>query len=196
MSRDGNRAAALGAGVVPVVADVTDPATLIPAFEGVNAVISAIGARWPIGDNGFEAIDFKGNRALIDMAKRVGARRFILISAGSAGREGFLYSLSIAPYPWKAQSEAYLRDSGLDYTIIAAGGLNDEPGGLLGIAIEPRSRYVSGQVSRVDVAAVAVAALEADETIGKTATVVNNPELAVDEWLPALISLPPDDKGK
>ncbi|MBT4738870.1 MAG: NAD(P)H-binding protein, partial [Rhodospirillaceae bacterium] len=66
MSRSAERAASLGDGVEPAEADVTDPSSLSSAMIGVDAVLSAIGGRRPIGSNGFEAVDWEGNRALID----------------------------------------------------------------------------------------------------------------------------------
>jgi hypothetical protein len=87
MARSAQRLADLGPGVQPVVGDVTDPPSLVRALSQVNVVISAIGGRWPIGENGFEAVDYRGNLALIDAARRARLSRFMLVSAGSAGRK-------------------------------------------------------------------------------------------------------------
>jgi uncharacterized protein YbjT (DUF2867 family) len=192
MSRSVERAAELGPAVEPIAADVTQPHTLPAALLGVDVVISAIGGRRPIGENGFKAVDFEGNRALIDAAKTAGIKRFLVITAGSAGRDGFLYRLPFGPYPWKARAEAHLRASGLDYTIVAPGGLKDEPGGQVAIAIRARANYETGPISREDVAEVIVTCLETDATIGKTLTIINQPELAVNDWRTALIDLPSD----
>jgi uncharacterized protein YbjT (DUF2867 family) len=192
VSRSLERAAALGPEIEAVQGDVTDPGSLDSVVDGVDAVVSAIGGRWPIGSNGFRSVDFNGNVALIDAAKAHGASRFIVITAGSAGRDGFLYSLPFGPYPWKARAEAYLRDSGLDYTIIAPGGLRDEAGGKTGIAAKPRDAYEVGTINRADVAAVVVASLEMDATIGRTITVINDADLPVSGWRDALQELPAD----
>jgi len=192
MSRSVERAAELGPTVEPVAADVTKPRTLPAALSGVEVVISAIGGRRPIGENGFKAVDFEGNRALIDAAQTAGVKRFLMITAGSAGRDGFLYRLPFAPYPWKARAEAHLRASGLHYTIVAPGGLKDEPGGRVAIAIRARADYETGSISREDVAEVIVSCLENDETIGKTMTIINQPELAVNDWRAALTGLAKD----
>ena len=179
-------------GVETVVADVTQPTSLAAAVKGVTVVISTLGARFPIGANGFEAVDWQGNRALIDAAKAAGVRHFILLSAGSAGRAGIPYSWSISPYPWKAKSEAYLRRSGLPYTIIAAGGLGDEPGGLAGVRLAPRERYQSGQISRADLAQVLVACVGEPSVMRRTITIVNDETLAVGAWRKQLGQLPAD----
>ncbi|MBT5240947.1 MAG: SDR family oxidoreductase [Rhodospirillaceae bacterium] len=192
MSRSAERAASLGDGVEPAEADVTDPSSLSSAMIGVDAVLSAIGGRRPIGSNGFEAVDWEGNRALIDAAKAAGVRRFILMSGGSAGRDGFLYTLPIAPYPWKAKAESHLRESGLDYTIVAPGGLRDEPAGRYGVRLTTRPNYLVGQINRADVAEVMVASLMDGSTIGKTFTLINDDTLVPDAWRTELATFPAD----
>ncbi|NKB43048.1 MAG: NAD(P)H-binding protein [Alphaproteobacteria bacterium] len=192
MSRSAERAASLGEGVEPAVADVTDPSSLSNSMDGVDAVLSAIGGRRPIGSNGFEAVDWEGNRALIDAAKAAGVKRFLVITAGSAGRDGFIYTLPFGPYPWKAKAETYLRESGLDYTIVGPGGLRDEPAGRYGVLLTPRSDYVPGPINRGDVAEVMVASLLDDSTIGKTITMVNDITLVPDAWRAELSAFPLD----
>jgi uncharacterized protein YbjT (DUF2867 family) len=155
-------------------------------------VISAIGGRWPIGENGFEAVDYRGNQALIDAARRARVSRFMLVSAGSAGRKGFLYELSIAPYPWKARAEDYLRASGLDYSIVAAGGLEDGAGGLSGIRVTRRTDYLVGPINRADVARVIVACMTDRSCSRKTITAINDPALPPDAWRARLATLPRD----
>lgn len=192
MSRSAERAASLGEGVQPAVADVTRPASLPAVMDGVDVVISAIGGRRPIGSNGFKAVDYEGNKALIDAAKAAGVKRFLIITAGSAGRDGFLYSLPFGPYPWKARAEAHLRQSGLDYTIIAPGGLRDEPSGQTGILLTTRDSYEPASINRSDMAIVLVACMEDDTTVGKTITIINDASLPVDSWQSTLASFPKD----
>ncbi len=192
MVRSAESAATLPPGVAAAIADVTQPASLAAAVKGVSVVISTVGARFPIGENGFAAVDWEGNRALIDAAKAAGVRHFILLSAGSAGRDGFPYSWSISPYPWKAKSEAYLRNSGVPYTIIAAGGLRDDPGGQKGVRLAPRDRYQSAGISRSDLAQVLAACVNEAAAMRKTITVVNDETVAVGAWRKDLGRLPAD----
>jgi uncharacterized protein YbjT (DUF2867 family) len=192
MTRSPDAAGAFGPGVKPVVADVTQPSSLAAAVAGVDTVISTLGARFPVGDNGFEAVDWEGNRALMDAARAAGVRHFILLSAGSAGRDGFPYSWSISPYPWKAKSEAHLRASGLPYTIIAAGGLRDYAGGEKGVLLAPRAQYVSAEVSRGDVAQVLAACVGNAAALGKTITMVNDGSRAVGAWRKDFGRIPAD----
>lgn len=190
--RDPAKAAALPAGVECVTADVHRPDTLQAALRGAGAVVSAIGGRAPFGRNGFRAVDWEGNRALIDAAKAAGVPRFILITAGSAGRRGLPYSLPLAPYPWKARAEAWLRASGLAWTVLGPGGLDDKPPGRLGILAVPRSGYRVGWISRGDLAAVTVACVGEPATIGRTITLVNTPDESPDAWRASLARLPAD----
>ncbi len=189
--RNSVKAGPLGAGVELVTGDVRQPATLLAAMTGVSAVISAIGGRSPLGGNGFRAIDWEGNRALIDAAGSGGVPRFLLITAGSAGRTGFPYSLPFAPYPWKARAEAHLRASGLAYTILGPGGLKDEPGGK-GVRAVPRNAYQTGWISRADLARVTVACLAEPATVRRTVTLVVDETQPPEAWRAALAALPPD----
>ena len=58
----------LGDKVEIVQGDVKDPATLTAAFAGMDAVISAIGARGAKGPDRPEAIDYQGVKNLVDAA--------------------------------------------------------------------------------------------------------------------------------
>jgi uncharacterized protein YbjT (DUF2867 family) len=190
--RDSAKAATLPTGVECVSGDVRRPDTLPAALAGAGAVISTIGGRAPFGGNGFKAIDWEGNRALIDAARTAGVRRFVLITAGSAGRKGLPYTLPLAPYPWKAKAEAWLRASGLDWTILGPGGLNDNPAGQQGIRAVPRGDYRVGWISRADLAAVAVACLTEPGTIGRTITLVNVTDQPAGAWRATLATVPAD----
>jgi uncharacterized protein YbjT (DUF2867 family) len=192
LSRSAAGATGFAAGVRAVAGDVTKPATLAAALEGVDVVVSAIGGRRPVGRNGFAAVDFAGNRNLIDAARAAGVRRVLVVTAASAGRDGFLYRLPIAPYPWKARAEAHLRASGLDYTIVGPGGLTDDPAGQTGIRLLPRAEYATGRIARADVAEVTVACLESDACRRKTITLVNDATSPVDSWRRDLEALPAD----
>jgi uncharacterized protein YbjT (DUF2867 family) len=180
--RNASKAETLPAAVQCVVADLREPAALVVAATGVSAVISAIGGRAPFGPNGFRRIDWEGNRALIDAASSVQAPRFLMITAGSAGRAGFPYSLRFAPYPWKARAETHLQASGLPYTILAPGGLTDGPAAAQGVRLAPRAAYRTGRVTRSDLALVTVACLQEPLTISQTLTVVNDAALPPYGW--------------
>ncbi len=182
--RDPVRAGSVFSSAVQLAAgDVSSPSTLTDnLFRDVWAVVSTIGGRAPVGRSGFRAVDWLGNRALIDAARRTRVARFIMVTAGSAGRKTFPYNLPFSPYPWKGRAEEHMKKSGLGYTIIAPGGLTDMPGNQVGIRLAPRDLYRIGRISRADVAAVIVACLGDANTLGKTITMVNDRAIAAGAW--------------
>lgn len=151
------------AGAQPVLADLKDPASLPPALAGIRTVITTATAGQRGGADTPQTVDLEGNRHLIDAALRAGARQFIFVSTIAADEA--------SPVPLlraKAQTEAYLRSSGLPYTILAAATLMDvllplvvgEParsGRPVTLVGEGRRRH--GFVAVRDVAAFAVAAI-------------------------------------
>jgi len=96
-----------------VTADVKEPKTLIAASEGVDAVISTITTivTSQPGDS-FEATDREGTKALIDAARKSGARKFVYVSFDTSKTAD--NPLSNA----KREAEEHLKKSGLDYTIL------------------------------------------------------------------------------
>jgi uncharacterized protein YbjT (DUF2867 family) len=96
-----------------VVADVKDPATLVAACKGVDAVISGITAITTAqpGDS-FDATDGQGTKNLIDAAKKSGAKKFVFVSFDTA-------HVPDAPLAQaKRSAEEHLKKSGMDYTIL------------------------------------------------------------------------------
>jgi uncharacterized protein YbjT (DUF2867 family) len=99
-----------------------------------------------------------------------GVRRYVMVSAISAGRPAE-WSEQMRPYyEAKAESDRRLEESGLDYTIVRPGGLTDDPGtGLVTVGTD----LEGGQVPRDDVAAVLLAVLGTPSSIGKTFELVS-----------------------
>lgn len=108
------------AGAQPVYGDLKDPASLVAACAGIKTVITtANSAVRGNGDNA-ETVEKQGNRNLINAAKAAGAGHFIFVSAQMADPH--------SPVPFlagKAQTELYLQESGLPYTIIAPNAFMD-----------------------------------------------------------------------
>ena len=98
-------------------------------FDGVDYVICAIGAREREGPNGPEFVDFGGVRNLVGAAQGAGIRHFVLISSAAAGihrQRSKMMEFGNIRY-WKTEGENALKRSGLSYTIIGPGGLEDRP---------------------------------------------------------------------
>ena len=88
--RDPAKLAATGATATPVIADVRRPETLAGTCDGVEAVISTVGAplalRLSRRGESFRAVDYQGNMNLLAEARRAGVRRFIYISLFNGGK--------------------------------------------------------------------------------------------------------------
>lgn len=143
-----------------VEGDVRDPATLQGTFNGARAVICAIGAKAPAGENSPEKIDYEGVRNVILAAKDAGIARFILISSISVTHPENELNNFGRVLDWKLKGENVLRESGLNYTIVRPDWLSDESGGKSGIRIGQGDTLSGGQISRSDVAAICLAALD------------------------------------
>lgn len=166
-------------GATPVVADIErlDTDALTDVLAGHDAVVFSAGAGG--GDPARTyAVDRDAAIRVIDASARAGARRFVMVSYFGAGPDHgvpqddpfFAYAES------KAAADAHLRASPLDWTVLGPGRLTLEP---------PTGRIAVGagqQVSRGDVAFVAVAALADDSTIGRTID-FNNGEVPIAQAL-------------
>lgn len=69
-------------------------------------------------------MDWIGTRRLIDAARQIGVRHYVMISAASAGNpDSPLNERFGNVLVWKGRAEDYLRESGLTYTIVRGPGL-------------------------------------------------------------------------
>lgn len=95
------------------IGDVTHPASLKGVCDGIDAVISTVGASLKLalspGQPSYTAIDFQGNMNLLDSATRAGVRKFVYVSLFGAERlpdleyvqahEDFARALLASPLP-------------------------------------------------------------------------------------------------
>ncbi|MBZ0252548.1 MAG: NAD(P)H-binding protein, partial [Candidatus Methylomirabilis sp.] len=102
--------AALGAEIAQ--GDVTDPASLHKALDGVSAVIHLAGAADVADAAVNEAVNVGGARNLAEACKRAGVRRVLHFSSHCAGRK-----LRDAYGETKRRGEEVLLASGLDVTV-------------------------------------------------------------------------------
>ena len=165
-----------------VFADVTDPKSLGLAFESVDVLVSAIGSTG--GDNS-EMIDYEGSINFVEAAKEAGVSHIIYMSSiGAGGAENFstviLNLVADKTMKWKSLGEDYIRNSGIDFTIVRPGGLRGDPG-TLGIRFEQGDEVI-GWIPRGDVAAVMVESIFNDDASNKTFEVINDESLPVDSW--------------
>lgn len=106
--------ALIEAGAQPVYGDLRDRTSLDAALEGIETVISTANSAGRGGEDNPQSVDLEGNRNLIEAAREAGVEHFVFVSLLGADPDH--------PSPFvqaKAQSEVVLRESGMEYTIIA-----------------------------------------------------------------------------
>ena len=159
-------------GAEPVLCDMEALDDLSGCCRGADAVVFAAGAGPGSGPERKRTVDLGAAVKLME----AGVRRYVMVSAISAGRPGD-WSEPMRPYyEAKAEADRRLEESELDYTIVRPGGLTDDPGtGLVTLGTD-----LAGDIPRADVAAVLLAVLETPSTIGKTFELVSG-DTPVDE---------------
>lgn len=134
------------------------------AAKGADAIVFTAGSGGHTGADKTMMVDLDGAIKTMEAAKQAGVKRFVIVSAiGVHHREKWMGSV---PYYSAAKhyADVWLRESGLDYTIIRPGGLtNDEGTGKVQVAFD----LERGSIPREDVATTILASLEDDHTIGK-----------------------------
>jgi putative NADH-flavin reductase len=166
--------------------------TLEAGFEGTDAIISCLGAR----SKDDAGITSRGTRAIIQAMNAVGVRRVVAISSSvvstvpSPGRpnppkfdpgDGAFIRYLLNPvlkrslswiYTDLAIMEDFLRDSGVDWTVVRPARLVEKPlNGGYRTAIGQNVRGAS--ISRADVAHLMLKVINQRETIGKTVGVAH-----------------------
>lgn len=164
-------------GARPIVCDLEEQDNLAACVAGADAVVFAAGAGAGSGPERKRTVDLGGAVKLIDAARVTGIERYVMVSAMGAGDPG-AGGERMRPYlEAKAEADAALARSGLDFTIVRPGFLTDDPG-TERVAAGPDVER--GEIPRDDVAAVLLATLDAETTIGKTFDVVAG-ETPIDE---------------
>ncbi|MCO5589100.1 hypothetical protein L7F22_043066 [Adiantum nelumboides] len=129
----------------------------------------------------YEQVDYMGQVNQIDLAKTKNVRHVVLVSSmGGKYPHHPLNALGDGNILiWKRKAEEYMRDSGLPYTIIRAGLLEDEEGGrreLLTGADDELLYSTYRRLPREDLATVVVQALLHKEAQFKAFDLVSKPE--------------------
>jgi uncharacterized protein YbjT (DUF2867 family) len=180
--------------------DIKDKSSLQQAFKGCQALViltSSIpklqGTPKPGEPPAFEfesggmpeAVDYHGQKNQIDAALEAGVEHIVLV--GSMGVTDEQHPLNKVGdgniLIWKYRAEQYLADSGIDYTIIRAGGLLDQPGGIRELLVgkddtlsENPPNGIPPCIPRADVAEVVVQALREPKARNKAFDIISKPE--------------------
>lgn len=139
---------------------------LAQAFVGADAVVFSAGAGGDSGPTRKRTVDYGGSVLTAEAARIAGVKRVVQVSAigvdeplGDDVEEGWAAYVQA-----KREADEQLRATDLDWTIIRPGGLLDEPA--TG-SVQLAERTERGSISRADVAAVVLAAIDDERTIGK-----------------------------
>ncbi len=133
-----------------------------------------------------EQIDYQGQINQIEAAKQAGVQHIVLVgSMGGTDENHFLNTLGNGNILiWKRKAEQYLIDSGIDYTIIRAGGLLDQPGSKRELVVSKHDALlknppedITTSIPRADVAEVVVQALLEPTARNKAFDLVSKPEV-------------------
>ena len=160
-------------GAEVVRGDICQPETITPALEGIDAVIDAATTR--ITDTlSIKAVDWEGKVNLIQAVKESGISRYVFFSIINAEQYSDVPLMEI-----KHCTELFLKESGLDYTILQLAGFMQGLIAQYAIPIlDSDVVWVSGENTPIaymntqDIAKFAVRALEVPETIKQTFPVV------------------------
>jgi len=155
---------ATGGQAVVLDLEQADVDALAEVVRGADAVVFAAGGGPSSGAARKETVDKGAAVLLADAAERAGVRRYVMISSMGTDRadpdSDDIFSVYLRA---KKAADDDLRARDLDWTIVHPGRLTDDPGtGRVRVGSLER-----GEVTRDDVAAVLVAALHDDRTVGK-----------------------------
>jgi uncharacterized protein YbjT (DUF2867 family) len=159
------------AGAQVSIGDLKNRATLDTACAGVDVVITTANSALRGGDDNTQTVDTDGNRNLIDAARSADVAQFIFVSAFGVTTDN-----PVPLFQAKARTEAYLRASGVPYTILAADGFMDVwlPMIVVGPVLEGRPVSIVGEGRRKhsliavdDVASFAIAAAGHPEAMNR-----------------------------
>jgi len=152
-------------GGVPVLCDL-ERDDVTPHVGGADAIVFAAGAGPGSGAERKRTVDFGAAVKCVEAAEQLGVARFLIVSSigaqdPEAGPE------TMRPYlRAKAEADARVAASTLDWTIVRPGSLEDGPGsGLVDVSTALGRR---GSVPRDDVALVLAETLREPGTIGLT----------------------------
>jgi len=157
-----------------VQGDVLDPASLEPAMQGQDAVLSALGHKRFFGPS---RILSQGTANILRAMQSAGVDRFICESSlgigSTAGRGGvfatlFVYPIILPFYSWdKLRQEKLIEESDLDWVIVRPAALtNGAARGQYRHGPKAGSYLLPVRISRADVAAFMLQQLSDDRYLG------------------------------
>lgn len=176
-----------------IVGDVTDPQTLAPAVDGVDAVILTLGSS---PQESAEEIDYGGVRNILSALGGRRVRVVLMTAIGLTSRAGGYGNL----LDWKRRSERLVRASGLPHTVVRPGWFDDngpDEHRLIGLQGDTRRSGTprDGAVSRDQIAQVLVHAVGLESAVNKTFELIAGPGPATENFDALFAGLESDRPG-
>lgn len=183
-----------------IIGNINDPSCLASAIKGCNALVILTSASPKMAappapgerpvfeyapDGTPEKVDFYGQKNQIDAATQAGVEHIVLVgSMGGTDENHPLNKMGNGNILiWKRKAEQYLIDSGIDYTIVRAGGLLDAPGGIRELLVDKDDTMLNNPpdgipttIPRGDVANLVVQALTEPNARNKAFDTISKPE--------------------
>ena len=181
-------------GVQPVLGDVTDPASLATAMQGVDTVIHLAAVNRDKGEVTMERVNQQGGINVVEAAKKAGVKQVIaLVGLGADPSK---------PYPLaKTQGVAvnHLIQSGVPYTVLEASvifGAGDEfLNTLAGLARIPPVMVVPGDgkskfqpIAAQDVAACVVRSVNLPQAMNRRLQICGSEVLTLEQIIDAILA--------
>ncbi len=180
MIRDGSQRATFDdLGVPTALGDLEYP--IDHAVRGSDAVIFAAGSGSSTGKDKTVLVDQLGAIRSMVAAETEGVRRYLMLS--SVGADIHSESRIAHYHRAKGAADEHLMTTDLDWTIVAPGGLREDPG--TGTVEVSDNHHASGLTSRDNLAAALVACLDLPNTIGKRFSLLEG-ETPIEEALRSL----------
>lgn len=180
--------------------DIKDRKSLEPALEGCQGLVILTSASPKMvappqpgerpqfeyeSDGTPEIVDYQGQKNQIDAAIALGVKHIVLVgSMGGTNENHPLNQMGNGKILiWKRKAEEYLVNSGVNYTIIRAGGLLNQRGGARKLIVGDSDELLNNppdgiptSIPRADVAATVVRALQEPSAVNKAFDLISYPE--------------------
>ena len=156
----------------------TNGTTLDYALQGCESLVIATGARPSIDLTGPAKVDYLNIKKQIESCKRQKLNRVVLVSSLCAGKLIHPLNLFGLILIWKRLGERSLQQSGLDWTVIRPGGLNENETNLKNqnILFSGEKTQEEGSIPRRLVAKACIEALKTKDSIEKIIEITSSEE--------------------
>jgi uncharacterized protein YbjT (DUF2867 family) len=164
-----------------VVGDVLNLSSITTALGDSTVILCATGAKPSLDPTGPYQVDYEGTKNLVDAAKSQNIQQFVFVSSLCVSKFFHPLNLFWLILWWKQQAENYLKNSGLNYTIVRPGGLKNEDNPNP-VVMSGADTLFEGSIPRQKVAQVCVESLTTDRARNKVLEIVSSPTAPTKSW--------------